>query len=64
MPWSKQQIRLFLGVLLIVGFIGMVGAMLFVEIPTANADIVKVLVGFLGGAFVTMVGFYFGSSEE
>lgn len=63
MAYNKSQIRLLLGVLLIVGFIGMVGAMLFVEIPDRNADIVKVLVGFLGGAFITMVGFYFGSSE-
>ena len=63
MALSKQQVRLLLGMLLMVGFVGMVGSMLFVEIPQGNADIVKVLVGFLGGAFVTMVSFYFGSSE-
>ena len=63
MAYNKTQIRLLLGVLLMFGFVGMVAAMLFVEIPVGNADIVKVLVGFLGGAFVTMVSFYFGSSE-
>jgi hypothetical protein len=36
---------------------------MFMPVPPQNADIVKVLVGFVGGAFVMMVSFYFGDSE-
>lgn len=63
MAWSKTRIRITLACLLLVGFFGLVGIMLFYEIPEQNADIIKVLVGFIGGAFITMVSFYFGDSE-
>lgn len=63
MAWSKTKIRITLAILLLVGFFGLIGIMLFFEVPEENADIIKVLVGFIGGAFVTMVSFYFGDSE-
>ena len=63
MAWSKTNIRMFMGMLISIGFFGIVGTLIFVEIPTTSADILKVLVGFIGGAFVTMVSFYFGDSE-
>jgi len=60
---SKQQVKLVVAIFTGIGFFGMVGVMLFVPVPAGNADILKVLVGFLGGAFVTTVNYYFGSSE-
>jgi len=63
MAWTKANTRMFMGLLISVGFFGIVGTLIFVEIPTTSADILKVLVGFIGGAFVTMVSFYFGDSE-
>ena len=63
MAFSKMQVKLFLAILLTVGFFGMVGVLVFIEVPLGNADILKVLVGFVGGAFVTTMSYYFGSSE-
>ncbi len=63
MAWSKSRIRLTMAVVLVLGFFGLIGVMLFFPIPVSNSDIIKVLVGFVGGSFVTMVSFYFGDSE-
>ena len=63
MAWSKIQIRLFLGMIVAIGFFGLIASLVFIEIPESNRDIFKVLVGFVGGAFITMISFYFGSSE-
>lgn len=63
MAWSKANIRLFIGIMVTLGFFGIIGALVLIAVPQVNADIVKVLVGFIGGAFVTMISFYFGDSE-
>ena len=63
MAWSKQKVRLTMAIVLVMGFFGLIGTMLFFPVPSSNADIIKVLVGFVGGAFVTMIAFYFGDSE-
>lgn len=63
MGWTKANTRMFMGSLIFIGFFGIVGALIFVDVPVSNADILKVLLGFIGGAFVTMVSFYFGDSE-
>ena len=38
-------------------------ALLFVQLPTANKDVVVALAGLLGTSFATIVGFFFGSSR-
>ena len=63
MALGKSHIRLLMGLLISLGFFGIVGSMVFISVPESSADILKVLVGFIGGAFVTMVSFYFGDSE-
>lgn len=60
---TKRQMRLIVGVLIAAIFGGLLFALLFVSLPDGNADIVKVLVGFSGGAFVMLVSFYFGDSD-
>jgi hypothetical protein len=60
---TKQKIRMFIGALVCVIFGGLLASLMFMPVPPQNADIVKVLVGFVGGAFVMMVSFYFGDSE-
>ena len=60
---EKAKIRMFVGGLVAFIFGGLIGSLMFYPVPSANADIVKVLVGFVGGAFVTMVSFYFGDSD-
>ena len=60
---NKVKIRMFIGALVAVIFGGLLTSLMFFPVPPQNADIVKVLVGFVGGAFVMMVSFYFGDSE-
>jgi len=60
---TKAKVRLFIGGAVAFIFAGMLGTLLFYPVPKENADILKVLVGFTGGAFVTMVSFYFGDSD-
>lgn len=60
---TKRQMRLIVGVLVAFIFGGLLFALLFIALPVGNADIVKVLVGFAGGAFVMLVSFYFGDSD-
>lgn len=63
MAMSKTQVRVFVASLTAFGFFALLGSLIFFPVPLNNADILKVLVGFLGGAFVTMVAYYFGDSE-
>lgn len=59
----KQRIRLIIGTFVFATFAGMLLSLIFIEVPEGNRDILKVLTGFVGGAFVTMVAFYFGDSD-
>ena len=63
MAMSKQNVRLFMGCVTAIGFFGLLAALIVFKVPVENADILKVLVGFLGGSFVTVIAFYFGDSE-
>jgi hypothetical protein len=59
----KQKIRLLIGTLVTVMFGGMLAVLSFAEIPDGSKDVLQVLIGALGGAFITMVSFYFGDSD-
>lgn len=59
----KNRNRLIVAVALVMLFGGCLLALFFVPLPAANADVLKVLVGFLGGALVTMSAYYFGDSQ-
>ncbi len=60
----RQKIRMFIGALVAFIFGGLLASLMFMPVPPQNADIVKVLVGFVGGAFVMMVSYYFGDSDS
>lgn len=61
--FTKRQVRFVIALILGVMFGLTLAALVFVEMPAGNSDVMKVLVGFLGGAFVTMITFYFGDSD-
>jgi len=61
---TRSKIRMFIGALVAFIFGGLLASLMFMPVPPQNADIVKVLVGFVGGAFVMMVSFYFGDSDS
>lgn len=60
---TKTKVRLIVGTIVAGTFSGLLVALIFKEMPQGNTDVLNVLIGFLGGAFTTMVAFYFGDSE-
>jgi len=52
------------GILTTVGFFGMIASLMLFSVPSENGDILKILVGFIGGAFMTIIAFYFGDSDS
>ena len=44
------------------GFFGMLATLAFQDLPTTNKDMLNVMLGSLGAAWVAVVSYYFGSS--
>jgi len=63
MKLTKNGSRLIIGLMTGIGFFGVTAALIFFAIPVTNKDVLNTICGFLGGAFVTAVTFYFGDSE-
>jgi len=51
-----------LGLLITVGFFGMLYWMMRHEVPIGNKDMLNILLGALGSAWIGVCGYYFGSS--
>ncbi|MDI9407776.1 MAG: hypothetical protein QM523_00850 [Candidatus Pacebacteria bacterium] len=51
-----------LAVLITLGFFGMLAVMTLVDLPGANRDLLNVMLGALGAAWTSVVGYFFGSS--
>ena len=60
---TQRGVRLLVAMSVGGTFAGLLVSLIFLEVPAGNRDIIKVLVGFVGGAFVTMVAYYFGDSD-
>jgi len=63
MTLTKRNVRLTIGLFALTLFAGLLLSLIFVEVPEGNRDILKVLTGFVGGAVVTIIAFYFGDSD-
>jgi hypothetical protein len=61
--WLAKNIMPVLTLGVTVGFFGLLVYMLKYEVPKANEAIMYTMLGSLGTAWITMVGFYFGSSQ-
>lgn len=62
--WLSKNIMPILTLVVTTGFFGLLGYMLKYTVPESNERIMDILLGSLGTAWVTMVGFYFGSSRS
>ena len=51
-----------LAALVTAGFFGMLAIMAFHDLPTGNRDMLNIMLGSLGAAWVAVVSYYFGSS--
>lgn len=61
---NKSYIVPSLAILVTVGFFGLLAAMMFSVVPAANKDILNIMVGTLGTAWVTIMSFYYGASHS
>ncbi|MGH9432533.1 MAG: hypothetical protein ACRD3T_13410 [Terriglobia bacterium] len=52
-----------LGLLVTLGFFGLLYWMAMREIPATNKDVLNIMLGSLGTAWVAVIGYYFGSSS-
>lgn len=46
------------------GFFGVLGVFMFAEIPKASETVLNIMLGSLGTAWTSIIGFYFGSSRS
>lgn len=58
----KDHIPAALAVIVTVGFFGLLGWLMLKEPPTGSKDILNIMLGALGGAWASIVAYYFGSS--
>lgn len=58
----RDKIPAFLAIATTIGFFGLLGMLLYHEPPPSSKDILNIMVGVLGTAWVAMVTYYFGSS--
>ena len=51
-----------LGTLLVLGFFGLLGLLIFRPIPTVNNEVLYLAIGALISGFTTVVNYFYGSS--
>lgn len=61
---EKSSVDFILAVGAAVGFLAVLAALLFIEIPAGSKETVTVMVQALIGILVTIVGYRFGSSKS
>ncbi|MBV8165845.1 MAG: hypothetical protein JO021_03560, partial [Alphaproteobacteria bacterium] len=59
---AKDHTPTVLALFISVGFFGMLAAMMLWDVPPQNKDMLNVMLGSLGAAWVAVVSYYFGSS--
>lgn len=61
---TKKIARYVLGGLIVIGFFALLILLVCKTIPEGNTEMLHMVVGALIGSFVTVVGFYYGSSQS
>ena len=60
---AKEIYQYVLGGLIAVGFMVLLGLLIYKGVPETNKDLLNITVGALIGSFSTLVGYFFGSSK-
>lgn len=59
----EKVMQYLIGIVIVVGFFSLLHDLIRNPVPVSNADVLNITIGALVGAFVTIVGFYYGSSK-
>jgi hypothetical protein len=60
---TKDLLMYVLGGLIVVGFFGLLGLLIFNPAPIDNKDLLNITIGSLIAAFATVVNYFYGSSK-
>ena len=60
---TKDLLMYILGGLIVLGFFGLLGLLIFNPAPVDNKDLLNITIGSLIAAFATVVGYFYGSSK-
>lgn len=60
--WLSKNSMYILAIVITIGFFGLLTYMLKYNVPKENKDILNIMLGSLGTAWITIVNFFFGSS--
>ena len=60
--WLSKNVLYLLAIGITLGFFGLLTYMLKFDVPAANKDILNIMLGSLGTAWISIVGYFFGSS--
>jgi hypothetical protein len=59
---TKDWMPKVLGLAVTIGFFGLMVFMMKWDVPAANKDMLNIMLGALGGSWVSIIAYYFGSS--
>ena len=60
---NKELFMYVLAGLMVVSILTIIAILIYVELPTANKDMLYMVIGALISAFTTVISFFFGSSK-
>lgn len=63
MKLESKIVKYGLASLIIIGFFTLMVLLIRFQVPTENKDMLNMVIGALLGAFATIVGYFFGSSQ-
>lgn len=63
-PWLSKTILPILTYMVTLGFFGLLFYMLKYDIPDKNKDVLNIMLGSLGTAWITTIAYFFGSSQS
>ena len=61
---NKERFMYWLGGLIALAILAVVGLLIFFPVPEQNKETLIQVIGVLSGSFVTIVGYFFGSSKS
>jgi len=60
---TKEAFQYTLGAIIVIGFFALIYALIRLNVPIENQDMLNLVIGALIGSFSTIVGYFYGSSK-